>query len=72
MFTGGRLKLKPWPEQQTAAILASEHGIGLGVVDERLGGRVNVKLATQPVRDVAQVAMALERWPSSMSAFKSL
>ena len=42
---------------ERCAVLAGEHGVGLGVVDERLGRGVDVQLAAEPVGDVAQVAV---------------
>ena len=42
-------------------ILAREHGVGLGVVDERLGRGVDVELAAQAVGDVAQVAVGARK-----------
>ena len=38
-------------------VLAGQHGVGLGVVDERLGRGVDVELAAEAVGDVAQVAI---------------
>ena len=42
---------------ERCAIFAREHGVGLGIVDERLGRGIDVQLAAQPVGDVAQVAI---------------
>ena len=44
-------------------VLAGEHGVGLGVVDERLGRGVDVQLAAEPVGDVAQVAVGAGEVP---------
>ena len=44
-------------DDERCAVLAGQHGVGLGVVDERLGRGVDVQLAAEPVGDVAEVAV---------------
>ncbi len=42
---------------ERCAVFAREHGVGLGIVDERLARRVDVELAAEPVGDVTQVTV---------------
>ena len=51
------LELNLGRHDERSAVLASQHRVGLGVIDERLGRWVDVKLPTEAIRDVPEVAI---------------
>ena len=45
-------------DDERLAIVAGQHGVGLGIADELFGGRVELELTAEAVGDVAKVGQA--------------